>query len=100
MNDMQKPKLKAKDAPDLTAFTWDDPFRLETQLTEEERMLRDAAHAFAQDRLMPRVQKAFAEEHTDPAIFREMGEAGLLRGMSPTDWSRVRWSAWIRATAP
>ncbi|OWJ78543.1 acyl-CoA dehydrogenase [Haematobacter genomosp. 1] len=86
MNDMQKPKLKAKDAPDLTAFTWDDPFRLETQLTEEERMLRDAAHAFAQDRLMPRVQKAFAEEHTDPAIFREMGEAGLLGVTIPEEY--------------
>ncbi|WP_409518395.1 MULTISPECIES: acyl-CoA dehydrogenase [unclassified Haematobacter] len=83
---MQKPKLKAKDAPDLTAFTWDDPFRLETQLTEEERMLRDAAHAFAQDRLMPRVQKAFAEEHTDPAIFREMGEAGLLGVTIPEEY--------------
>ena len=86
MNDMQKPKLKAKDAPDLTSFTWDDPFRLETQLTEEERMLRDAAHAFAQDRLMPRVQKAFAEEHTDPAIFREMGEAGLLGVTIPEEY--------------
>ncbi|WP_407059737.1 acyl-CoA dehydrogenase [Haematobacter massiliensis] len=83
---MQKPKLKAKDAPDLTSFTWDDPFRLETQLTEEERMLRDAAHAFAQDRLMPRVQKAFAEEHTDPAIFREMGEAGLLGVTIPEEY--------------
>ena len=86
MNDMQKPKLKAKDAPDLTGFTWDDPFRMETQLTEEERMLRDAAHAFAQDRLMPRVQKAFAEEQTDPAIFREMGEAGLLGVTIPEEY--------------
>jgi glutaryl-CoA dehydrogenase len=73
-----KPKLKAKDAPDLGRFDWQDPFRLEDQLTEEERMLRDGARAYAQEKLQPRVIAAYREESTDPAIFREMGEMGLL----------------------
>ena len=50
-----------------------DALHLEQQLTEDERMIRDAAHAYAQDKLLPRVQEAFRKEHTDPAIFREMG---------------------------
>jgi glutaryl-CoA dehydrogenase len=75
---LDAPKLKAKDAPDLGRFDWEDPFRLNDQLTEEERMLRDAARAYAQERLQPRVIAAYREEKTDPAIFREMGEMGLL----------------------
>jgi glutaryl-CoA dehydrogenase len=59
-------------------FVWEDPFLLEDQLTEDERMLRDAAHTYAQENLQTRVIEAFAEEKTDPAIFREMGEMGLL----------------------
>ena len=70
--------IKAKDAPDLSSFDWEDPFRLANQLTEDERMLADAARAFAQDKLAPRVIRAYAEEKTDPGIFAEMGEAGLL----------------------
>lgn len=81
-----KPKLKAKDAPDLGRFDWEDPFRLEDQLTDEERMLRDAARAYAQDKLQPRVIKAFREESTDPAIFREMGEMGLLGVTVPEEY--------------
>jgi len=73
-----KPKLKAKDAPDLGRFDWQDPFRMEDQLSEEERMLRDAARAYAQEKLQPRVIAAYRDEATDPAIFREMGEMGLL----------------------
>ena len=73
-----RPMLKAKDAPDLGPFDWSDPFRLEDQLTEEERMLRDGARAYAQDRLQPRVTRAYAEETTDPGIFAEMGAMGLL----------------------
>ena len=64
--------------PDLGPFDWADPFRLEDQLTQDERMLRDAARDFAQDRLAPRVVQAYREETTDPAIFAEMGQAGLL----------------------
>ena len=60
------------------AFTWDDPLRLEDQLTAEERMIRDSAAAYARDRLAPRVQEAFRREETDPGIFREMGALGLL----------------------
>jgi glutaryl-CoA dehydrogenase len=59
-------------------FDWADPFLLDDQLTEDERLIRDAAHAFAQDRLQHRIIEAFATEHTDPAIFAEMGEQGLL----------------------
>lgn len=60
------------------AFDWADPFRLDDQLLEEERLIRDAARNYAQDRLLPRVLEAFREESTDPEIFRELGEMGLL----------------------
>ena len=59
-------------------LNWEDPFLLEQQLTDEQRMVRDSARQYAQDKLMPRVQGAFRREETDPAIFREMGELGLL----------------------
>lgn len=59
-------------------FQWEDPFLLRDQLTEDERMIAEAAQAFAQDRLMSRVERAYLDEHTDPAIFAEMGAAGLL----------------------
>ncbi|MEL7165452.1 MAG: acyl-CoA dehydrogenase family protein, partial [Pseudomonadota bacterium] len=59
-------------------FSWDDPFLLEDQLTEEERMIRDAARAFAADKLLPRIEDAYLNEQTDPEIFREMGSNGLL----------------------
>jgi len=60
------------------AFSWSDPFLLDDQLTEEERMIRDTAAAFAADRLAPRVEAAYLNEETDPEIFREMGASGLL----------------------
>jgi glutaryl-CoA dehydrogenase len=66
-----KSHLKAK-------FKWDDPLLLDAQLTDEERMVREAAARYAQDKLAPRVLEAFRKEHTDPAIFREMGALGLL----------------------
>lgn len=59
-------------------FEWADPLRLDAQLTEEERLIRDAAAAYAQDRLQPRVVAAYRDEETDVAIFREMGALGLL----------------------
>ncbi|MEO6300743.1 MAG: acyl-CoA dehydrogenase [Paracoccaceae bacterium] len=83
---MDKPKLKPKDAPDLGRFDWQDPFRLDDQLTEEERMLRDAAAAYAAEKLQPRVIAAYREESTDPAIFREMGEMGLLGVTVPEEY--------------
>ena len=60
------------------SFDWADPFDLESQLTEEERMVRKSAQDYSQAKLATRVKKAFREESTDPAIFREMGELGLL----------------------
>ena len=88
MNEMSptKPHLKPKDAPDLGRFAWEDPLRLNDQLTEDERMLRDAARAFAQDKLQPRVIEAFEDETVDPAIFREMGEMGLLGATIPEEY--------------
>jgi glutaryl-CoA dehydrogenase len=65
------------------SFHWDDPLLLDEQLTDEERMLRDAAREYAQDRLAPRVVEAFRNEHTDPEIFREMGDLGLLGATIP-----------------
>ena len=59
-------------------FDWQDPFNLDDQLNEDERMVRDTARAYAQDKLAPRVQEAFRHEKTDPGIFTEMGELGLL----------------------
>ncbi|WP_322865871.1 acyl-CoA dehydrogenase [Aquicoccus sp. G2-2] len=83
---LDKPALRAKDAPDLGSFTWDDPFRLDDQLAEDERMIRDSAHAYAQEKLQPRVNDAFANETTDPDIFREMGEMGLLGVTTPEQY--------------
>ena len=81
--------LKAKDAPDLSRFDWADALRLDAQLTEEERMLRDAAHAYAQEKLAPRVTQAYRDEATDPAIFREMGEMGLLGVTIPEEYGGI-----------
>ena len=81
--------LKPKDAPDLSRFDWEDAFRLNDQLTEEERMLRDAAHTFAQDKLQPRVIAAYREETTDPEVFREMGAMGLLGVTVPEEYGGI-----------
>jgi glutaryl-CoA dehydrogenase len=67
-------------------FQWDDPFRLEDQLTEDERMIRDTAREYAQSKLAPRVIQSYLEEKTDPAIFTEMGELGLLGVTTPTEY--------------
>jgi len=72
-----------------TGFQWDDPFLLSDQLTEDERMIRDTAHAYAQEKLQPRVVDAYLNEHTDPAIFREMGELGLLGVTVPEEYGGV-----------
>jgi glutaryl-CoA dehydrogenase len=78
MNAPERPRARA-------AFQWDDPLLLEQQLTDDERMVRDAARAYAQDKLAPRVLEAFRHERSDPAIFREMGELGLLGATLPTE---------------
>ena len=59
-------------------FQWNDPMQLDAQLTGDERQVADAARAYCQDRLAPRVLEAFRNQQTDPAIFREMGALGLL----------------------
>ena len=70
----------------MVPFDWEDALGLEGLLSDDERMIRDAARAFAQDRLAPRVIDAFANEHTDPEIFREMGAQGLLGVTLPEDY--------------
>ena len=76
----------ALDKPDLGPFDWADPFQLEQQLTEDERMLRDAANTFAQTTLQPRITAAYREAKTDADIFREMGDAGLLGLTIPEEY--------------
>ncbi|HCW61135.1 MAG TPA: acyl-CoA dehydrogenase [Sphingobium sp.] len=70
----------------IASFQWDDPFRLEEQLSEDERMIRETAAAFAEAKLRPRVEHAYLTEECDPAIFREMGEAGLLGVTVPAEY--------------
>lgn len=73
----------------LAAFDWEDAFELEDQLTTEERLIGDAARAYAQEKLLPRITAAFAREYTDPQIFREMGELGLLGPTAPEEYGGV-----------
>jgi glutaryl-CoA dehydrogenase len=68
------------------AFLWDDPFQLQAQLTDEERMVAETARSFARDRLLPRVVKDFREESFDPNLMREFGELGLLGATIPTEY--------------
>jgi glutaryl-CoA dehydrogenase len=79
MNAPLKSKPKAQ-------FVWDDPLLLNEQLTEDERMVRDAAHAYCQEKLAPRVLESFRSETTDPAIFLEMGALGLLGPTIPPEY--------------
>jgi len=84
-----RPALRAKDKPDLGAFDWADPFKLDQQLTEDERMIRDSAQAYCQEKLQPRVLSAFENEETDPEIFREMGDMGLLGVTIPEEYGGI-----------
>ena len=70
----------------IVQFDWEDALALDGQLSEDERLIRDAARSFAQDRLQSRVVAAFAQEHTDPEIFREMGQQGLLGLTLPEEY--------------
>ncbi|MEL6548690.1 MAG: acyl-CoA dehydrogenase [Pseudomonadota bacterium] len=76
-------KITAKDAPELNRFSWEDPFHLDAQLGEDERMLGEAAAKFAADELAPRVIAAYREETVAPELFAKMGEAGLLGATVP-----------------
>jgi len=88
MNEMPKtqPALKAKDAPDLGRFDWEDPFRLTDQLDEEERMIAESARAYASEKLAPRVIDAYNDEKVEPEVFEEMGEMGLLGVTVPEEY--------------
>ncbi len=81
--------MNAETRAAAASFVWDDPFLLEDQLTEDERMIRDAAASFAADRLATRVEDAYLNETTDPEIFREMGEAGMLGVTIPEEYGGV-----------
>ncbi|MEP3296517.1 MAG: acyl-CoA dehydrogenase [Pseudoruegeria sp.] len=78
--------ISPQSRPELSGFNWEDPFLIETQLNEDERMIRDSANAYAQEKLQPRVMDAFASEQTDPQIFAEMGEMGLLGTTIPEEY--------------
>src|SRR5690606_26358148 len=73
-------------------FNWQDPFLLDEQLTEDERMIRDSAQAFASDVLLPRIEKAYMEESADPELFRMMGQAGLLGLTLPEEYGAANSS--------
>ena len=76
----------ATSARSKATFNWEDPLLLESQLSEDERMVRDAARQYCQDKLAPRILEAFRSESTDPKIFREMGEIGLLGPTIPEEF--------------
>ena len=95
----------------IADFNWEDPLDLESQLTEDERMIRDSARAFCDDKLAPRVKSAFRDERFDREIMSELGEMGFLGVMTsrpmaarvwamwPMVWWRGKWSASIPAIA-
>jgi len=83
---MSEPAASNKSAPSQASFKWDDALLLEDQLSEDERMIRDAAKAFAEAELQPRIADAYMEEKTDPGLFKLMGEAGLLGVTVPEDY--------------
>jgi glutaryl-CoA dehydrogenase len=82
---MQQATTGTTSTPKAT-FHWDDPFLIEAQLAEDERMVRDSARGYARAKLMPRVLEAFRHEKTETGIFREMGELGLLGPVIPENY--------------
>jgi glutaryl-CoA dehydrogenase len=70
----------------LAEFTWDDAFLLDEQLSEDERLIRDTARSYAQEKLQPRISEAYLDEKTDRSIFNEMGELGLLGVTVPEEY--------------
>ena len=88
MGEAAKP-IEAKSNPSLSSFSWEDPFLLEDQLTEEERMIRDSAKSFAENTLMPRVTDAYLNETAAPELFPMMGEMGLLGVTVPEQYGGI-----------
>ena len=82
--------------PDATStkaqFNWPDPFDLEAQLSEEERLVRDTAHSFAQEKLMPRIVESFRHERFDREVVTEMGDLGLMGIMLPEAYGGAEMS--------
>ncbi len=76
-------------ADHFVPFDWADPFNIDDQLSDDERMIRDVARDYAQDKLMPRIVDAYMKEETDPSLFREMGELGLLGPTVPEEYGGV-----------
>ncbi len=89
MSETAQASTRAKIVADRGAFNWQDPFLLDDQLSLDERMIRDSAAAFATSKLVPRVVDDYLEERTDPGIFREMGEAGLLGVSIPEEYGGI-----------
>src|ERR1700709_56377 len=83
---MRPPGSASPSAPASPSFVWEDPFLLEDQLNEDERAIRDGAQSFAQERLLPGIVEAYANEKTDPGLFREMGALGLLGVTLPEEY--------------
>ena len=83
---MSEPARKSGPSHKLAEFTWDDAFLLDEQLSEDERLIRDTARDYAQEKLQPRVAEAYMNESTDRAIFSEMGELGLLGVTVPEEY--------------
>jgi glutaryl-CoA dehydrogenase len=86
---MAQVRLAASPKPAKAVYSWEDPFFLNAQLTDDERMIRDAARAYARDKLLPRVAEMYMNEGVDPSIFREMGEMGLLGVTIPEAYGGV-----------
>jgi glutaryl-CoA dehydrogenase len=89
MSEMTQDSTRAKIVVDRGQFNWQDPFLLDDQLSLEERMIRDTAAAFAADELAPRVGEDYLEERTNPGIFKEMGDAGLLGVTIPEEYGGI-----------
>ena len=102
---MAEAAAPARPATKKAVFDWTDPLLLEEQLGEEERMVRDTARDYCQDKLMPRVLEANRHEHFDREIMSELGSLGLLgmtlppRTMSAMAWLHVRSNGWTAAIA-
>lgn len=84
--------LAPKSRPELGTLNWQDPLLLDAELTDEERLIKETAHAYAQDKLLPRVLTAYEEERMDREIFNEMGELGLLGCTTPEAYGGVEAS--------
>ena len=80
---MNKPLAKDSAKPASTVSNWEDPFDIESQLTDDERMVRDTARGYAQEKLLPRVTEAFLQEKYDRSVMTEMGALGLLGSTLP-----------------